>query len=1041
MPQQALRRWWNLAILSALTVLGLGVVPANQEKAPPPSQGGDNGGVPIKVPPGFIVERVAGPPLVEHPVMAGFDERGRLYVAESAGLNLKAPDLLKQLPDKVLRLEDTNGDGIFDRRTVFADRMSFPMGVLWHDGAVYTCSPPSLWKLEDADGDGVADKRTEVVSKFGFTGNAADIHGPFRGPDGRLYWCDGRHGHAIDTAEGKKLQGKAARIFRCRPDSRDVEVVCGGGMDNPVETTFTDEGEAFATVDILIGRPARNDAIIHCIEGGVFPYHEVYREFKSTGDLLPPVTWLGWVAPSGLMRYRSTTLGPEYRDNLFSSQFNTHKVQRHVLKREGATFSAKNEDFLVSTDPDFHPTDVLEDADGSLLVVDTGGWFRIGCPTSQIAKPQITGAIYRIRKTGAPAAADPWGLKIMWDRLAPRELARHLDDPRWAVSDRAIEQLARKGSESLPVLKDVLSADASVVKRRNAVWALCRMDDREARTLNRIGLKDKEATVRNAAVHAAGLHRDGEAVALLNDLVVKDSAAEVRRCAATALGRLHNREAVPFLFEALRGPADRFLEHSLIYALIQIASREDTLKGLNDSTARVRRAALIALDQMDNGNLTRDLVVPLLDADDAALQQTVLTTVTARPDWAPELKVFLRRWVMHPNLPENRHDILRSALIAFARDVGIQELVAGALQYENTSPPIRILLLETLAQAPLEKLPASWLRELERSLDHPQESVGHQAIATIRTRNLKDFDPVLQRLGADAKRPAGVRVAALAALAPRLGRVEPPIFDFLIGRLDPNLTPLDRLSAAAALGPMRLADEQLGRLAQAVTAAGALELPHLIGPFEHSKDSEVGRKLLAALDKAPGLTSLSPENVQRTLQGYPEEVRQGLAPFLQRLEFDLEKKKARLAELAPVLLGGDAKRGRALFYGNKAACSTCHAVKSEGGQIGPDLSTIGGIRTGRDLLEAIAFPSASFVRGYEPYVVATKDGRLHNGILKRETPDAIYLVTAERTEIRLARPAIETIDPAKASIMPQGLDMQLSRQEMADLIAYLVSLR
>src|SRR5262249_52739450 len=149
-------------------------------------------------------------------------------------------------------------------------------------------------------------------------------------------------------AEGKKLQGKAARIFRCRPDGRAVEVICGGGMDDPVEIAFTPEGEALATVDILISKPARSDAIIHCIEGGVFPYHDVYKEFKSTGDLLPPVTHLGWVAPSGLMSYRSSTFGAGYRDNLFSALFNTHKVQRHILQRDGATFSAKNEDFLVS---------------------------------------------------------------------------------------------------------------------------------------------------------------------------------------------------------------------------------------------------------------------------------------------------------------------------------------------------------------------------------------------------------------------------------------------------------------------------------------------------------------------------------------------------------------------------------------------------------------------------------------------------------------------------------------------------------------------
>jgi putative heme-binding domain-containing protein len=214
-----------------------------------------------------------------------------------------------------------------------------------------------------------------------------------------------------------------------------------------------------------------------------------------------------------------------------------------------------------------------------------------------------------------------------------------------------------------------------------------------------------------------------------------------------------------------------------------------------------------------------------------------------------------------------------------------------------------------------------------------------------------------------------------------------------------------------------------------------------VAPFERSKDTDIGKQLLAALDKAPGLTALSADTLRQTLKAYPEEVRQAAQPLIAKLDVDAGKMKARLDELAPVLSGGDSKRGHTVFFGAKAACSSCHAVKTQGGQIGPDLSTIGAIRTGRDLLESIVFPSASFVRGYEPFAVATKDGKLHNGILKRDTGEAIFLVTAERTEVRIPRSAIESIDPGKVSIMPQGLDMQLTKQEMADLIAFLLSLK
>src|SRR5262249_59105313 len=119
----------------------------------------------------------------------------------------------------------------------------------------------------------------------------------------------------------------------------------------------------------------------------------------------------------------------------------------------------------------------------------------------------------------------------------------------------------------------------------------------------------------------------------------------------------------------------------------------------------------------------------------------------------------------------------------------------------------------------------------------------------------------------------------------------------------------------------------------------------------------------------------------------------------------------------------------------------CHTVAGVGGTIGPELSRISSIRTPRDLLESIVFPSASIVRGHEAYLVMTKAGRSYSGLLKQATADAVTLVTTERTEVRLPRADIEEIQPSRVSIMPQGLDTQLSKPELTDLIAYLASLK
>jgi glucose/arabinose dehydrogenase len=131
---------------------------------------------PISVPDGYTLELAAAPPLVTHPMMASFDDRGRLFVAETAGLNLKREELEEQLPGFITMLEDTDGDGRFDRSTRFVDKLTFPQGALWHEGALYVASSGGLWKFQDLDGDGVADRRQLLVGDFGYIGNAADIH-------------------------------------------------------------------------------------------------------------------------------------------------------------------------------------------------------------------------------------------------------------------------------------------------------------------------------------------------------------------------------------------------------------------------------------------------------------------------------------------------------------------------------------------------------------------------------------------------------------------------------------------------------------------------------------------------------------------------------------------------------------------------------------------------------------------------------------------------------------------------------------------------
>src|SRR5262249_32013411 len=166
-------------------------------------------------------------------------------------------------------------------------------------------------------------------------------------------------------------------------------------------------------------------------------------------------------------------------------------------------------------------------------------------------------------------------------------------------------------------------------------------------------------------------------------------------------------------------------------------------------------------------------------------------------------------------------------------------------------------------------------------------------------------------------------------------------------------------------------------------------------------------------------------------------------PLLKRLGGNsIEDQKARLKELAKLLdPTGDVKHGRDVFVSKKAGCANCHTIAGDGGRVGPDLTKIGASPAAADLLERIGFPSASFAREFRPYVIVTDAGKVHTGIISRQTPDAIHLRTADLAEIRIPRAAIEEMKESNTSIMPKGLDTILSATELRDLLAYLRELK
>jgi putative membrane-bound dehydrogenase-like protein len=1001
----------------------------------------------ITVPDGFEVELVAGPELVERPISGSFDEQGRLYVTDSSGSNDKPAEQLEKKPHRVVRLEDINGDGKFDKVQVFADKMMFPEGCLWYDGSLYVAAPPSIWKLTDTNNDGVVDVREEWHKGQTLTGCANDLHGPYLGPDGWLYWCKGAFAKQTYELEGgKHFESRAAHIFRARPDHTGMESVMTGGMDNPVGLAFTAEGER-----ILCGTffethvPGHRDGLIHAIYGGVYgKINEVTDDAKKTGDLMPVMTHMGPAAPCSVIRYESKVFGDEYRNNLFVCSFNLHKVTRHILEPDGATFKTKDSDFLVSDNPDFHPTDVIEDDDGSLLILNTGGWYKICCPTSQLSKPDVLGAIYRVRRAEAKKIEDPRGLKIGWRQMNAKTAAELLADERPVVKRRAVQTLNKLGVDAVPTLASIMRESSQVEAKRNAIWALTRLDSPAARKAVREALKDKDESVQNTALHSVSLWRDGGAAKQVCKITEGSKNAANERVAAEALGRIGDKSALSALLSVSSKECDRILEHSLIYALIETADPKRTSVGLKASSVSERRAALIALDQMKPATLKAEEVAPLLGSTNQALRKTASWVALHHPEWGDALAGFFGQRVLATSLSMSDREELAEQLAQFAGAESIQNVMGTSVREPIFPTPNRVAVLRAMSAASLKETPRFWKEAVRICLEERDQDVLRAAVATARAfsqtkTNAPNFSEALLRIANNENHPADLRLEALAALPNGLRSVEPEIFSFLCANVDSAKPVMMRSAAAGVLAKSKLSEDQLLALAETIKSVGPLEMTKLLTAFEKAKSEAVGLKFLAVLKEAKGLASLRADVLQSLLAKYPTTVQEHGKELLVLLNADAAKQSAHIDELLKELKDGDVRRGQAIFNGQKAACFSCHTVGYLGGKVGPDLTSIGQARTERDLLESVIYPSVSFVRSYEPYIVMTKSDETYSGVLKKDAADEVVLATGPDAQVRIARADITEMRPGTVSVMPAGLEQQMSKQELADLLAFLKS--
>jgi len=567
------------------------------------------------------------------------------------------------------------------------------------------------------------------------------------------------------------------------------------------------------------------------------------------------------------------------------------------------------------------------------------------------------------------------------------------------------------------------------------IWMTCRMEGDAARAHNRTYLNNQLDPVVIAAIHAASLWRDHEAVPQLLRYLTQGK-PHVRRAAAEALGRIGDDRAVePLLKELAYQTNDRVLDHAFTYALIQLDNREYLKNSLNHVNLRVRRACLIALDQLGEKQDPK-VVLAAMTSEDAALKETALWIAARHLEWAQHMaKIASERYGLE----------MVPVLTKFARSPAVEKVLLETLSAKR--PPENhygmVYAMHVLAGAGGKEMPRSWADAIGNALRFigPDGDISGAAFAALRAIPPKPgstaLENELRKIYSHTEFTDEFRLDAMSVFPGGISEFTPEEFKLVIDSLDQERPSKVRANATEVVSKAKLQKNEIEALVTGLPKVSPLDIDRVLTAFAQTKDEAIGLKLVAALNAPELRPALRADGVKERIKHFPPAVQKEAEKLYAVLNADYEQQKAQLDEIARNLKPGDVRRGQAVFNSSKTSCIACHTVGYVGGKQGPDLTKIGGIRSERDLLESILFPSASFVRSYEPLIVRTRDGKSYNGVPKKDAPDEIVLVLAADKEVRIPRDEVEDVQPGKVSIMPAGLDKQLTPQELADLIAFL----
>lgn len=975
----------------------------------------------LEIAPDLRVTLAANEPTVRNLTNLDIDDRGRVWVCEV--MNYRRHAGSRPEGDRILILEDTDGDGVMDDVKTFyqGTDIDSAMGLCVLGNEVIVSAAPYVWRLIDDNGDDVADRKIPMFTQTGQPQHDHSNHSFIFGPDGKLYWNFGNTGLHVKDAKGQTVvdihgleivdNGKplwGGMVFRCDLDGGRMEVLAHNFRNN-WETAIDSFGALWQSDNDDDGN--RGTRINFVMEYGNYGYRDektgagwqadrIHSEAEiplrhwhlNDPGVVPNLLQTGAGSPSGMVVYEGRLLPDRFRNQMIHCDPGPNAVRAYPVTPAGAGYTATIEP-LITGNPDnwFRPADVCAAPDGSLFVTD---WYDPGVGGHRQEDTE-RGRLFRIAPAGSSYQVPKFDYSTAEGAVAA------LRNPAMAVRYKAWMALQRMGNAAEPALLEMYR-DPDPRLRARALWLLGKIDGRGEHYV-KVALGDQDPDIRMTAIR---LLRQLDLVpAKVLAKIDEDPSPAVRREALVAL-RYDRDAAMPELWARLAllhdGQDRWYLEALGIGSDVRASECFESLRqAVGGRWDRVGMADVIW--RLRAPEAAARLVEMIADpkADRVATERNFRALDFHSPETRGPLlqSAFLTEAFADSASDEpqrSRHDAIivhsleRVPTDAATQPVEVRQAVARHIQSLRGTPAF----LKRVAQF----RPAGVTQDVLALATAGDDSVGVEAVRLLLSDEAGTQAVAAAALSGDEQ--VGSRVAT------RLGQLGTPPAIRLLGEWVAEETVPYPIRSAAVRG---LAGSKLGaqRLLQAAEEATLVpDTRLLVGGLLARNDQESLRKRAA---------ELLPQPLQADARPVPA-----------------------VDELAG--LSGDVARGEALFRG-KATCANCHLVNGQGKQVGPDLSEIGDKLSAEAMYTSILDPSAGISHNYETYLALLDSGQVVSGVLVTETVDAVTLRTAEAIDRMIPRDELTEFKKNEKSIMPEGLHQTIETQGLVDIVQYMRTLK